>query len=659
MNFRTVCMGCAVFLTAILFSNPVTGAGSVNEPEIDALYSLHKQAAESGDETVAKRIEAEIHRLHGDNVYLSKPVQGTNELSKPETGQEGDWLTPDQKIYQGPVGVSAEHKRSLDLKFGEDNNLYAAVNVGPSEYSSGNIRVFRSADYGKTWTQILNYSGFVYISSISMLVESRNNNVGDSTRVVVFHTVSSSSNFDGAELRYVSIRRDGNGFYSGSIASPAAGNEFTSVSALSDGAYYQGATYIGVVCTEVNDLNTSAQNLRYFRSVNWGSTWVGATIATGFQDFNPSAAYKYTGDSVFIAVERRIAYNDKQIRLIATKFTPTSAHNVRNITSGSLLVYENPCLTIQQSQQSDSMLITAERGSYALSFHSTNYGAAWTNEQNHSGSGNISSTYCSSWPTGDNPFTICWVDNSGGTQLNVLSGKLGTYGNSSTNVNSYNYISNWVLPVCVSVNMSGTNTPAVAYAGSGPLDVYFDMRTSKMFYLTYLPQAMYNPVSNRLNRQDTVRVYLRKYSDYSQIVDSATAPINIHTFEAEIQFGKMDNADYYIEARTRNTIAVWSLIPSTSAGYVWLDVVRYPYYVLGSNEIRVNNALNYYAAYSGDVNQDGIVDGTDTQLIDNDANAFVSGFSVQDLNGDNFVDGTDALYAGNNAYNFVSVVTPP
>jgi len=38
----------------------------------------------------------------------------------------------------------------------------------------------------------------------------------------------------------------------------------------------------------------------------------GATIVTGFQDFNPSAAYKFTGDSVFIAVERKISFSDRQ-----------------------------------------------------------------------------------------------------------------------------------------------------------------------------------------------------------------------------------------------------------------------------------------------------------------------------------------------------------
>ena len=65
-----------------------------------------------------------------------------------------------------------------------------------------------------------------------------------------------------------------------------------------------------------------------------------------------------------------------------------------------------------------------------------------------------------------------------------------------------------------------------------------------------------------------------------------------------------------------------------------------------------------YCIYSGDVNQDGTVDGTDLQLIDNDSYAFVSGYVPTDVNGDDFVDGTDASIAGNNANNFVSVIRP-
>jgi hypothetical protein len=62
--------------------------------------------------------------------------------------------------------------------------------------------------------------------------------------------------------------------------------------------------------------------------------------------------------------------------------------------------------------------------------------------------------------------------------------------------------------------------------------------------------------------------------------------------------------------------------------------------------------------YSGDVNQDGVVDATDVSAIANDASNFIVGYVLSDLTGDNFVDGSDFAIADNNAANFVSVIRP-
>ena len=65
-----------------------------------------------------------------------------------------------------------------------------------------------------------------------------------------------------------------------------------------------------------------------------------------------------------------------------------------------------------------------------------------------------------------------------------------------------------------------------------------------------------------------------------------------------------------------------------------------------------------WTIFAGDVNQDGTVDGSDTQMIDNDAFNFSSGYLATDVNGDSFIDGTDSQIAGNNSDNFVSKITP-
>ena len=650
-----------LFFSLILFTIMILGTSKIvanDLPSVENLQKLHKHALETGDEATAKRIEADILNAQGDAVIKTKPFEGEYKLLNDEPEGEGDWLSQDNKIYEGPVSRASLYKKHVDLKAGEDNNLYAAVNIGETETGYGSIKVYRSADNGKTWSRIMNLVGFSYISTISMLVESRNNLIPDSTRIYVFYTGSSSSTFDNAELKYATIRRNGTGFGGGTIASPSAGNEFTSVSALSDGAFYQNATYIGVVCNEVSNNLLTSQGIKYYSSVNWGASWTGASFVSGFQDFSPSADYKFSGDSVYIAIERRFSATDKQIRMLSTKFTPTSSFYTRAITTGSVNTeFETPCLTIKQNSTTDSMMISCLKNSLAIYYYSTNGGNTWSNESVLSTIDGVNAIYCSSSISGENPFTVCWSESVTGL-LNIRRGSIGNMGSIISNVNQ-NQVSNWVTPVCLTVNTSGHNLTAVAYSEYGPQNLYFDLEANSVLNLSIALQGLYNSITNQLNRQDTIKLYWRNATTPYTIVDSSTAYIDRYTLNSTVYFSRAVNQNHYVEIRTKNTIAVWCYLPADPDNYTNLDLLRNNSNTYGNNMVRINNTLGYYGLYCGDVNQDGIIDGTDNQLIDNDANVFLSGYSVQDLNGDNFVDGSDALIAGNNSFNFISVITPP
>lgn len=90
------------------------------------------------------------------------------------------------------------------------------------------------------------------------------------------------------------------------------------------------------------------------------------------------------------------------------------------------------------------------------------------------------------------------------------------------------------------------------------------------------------------------------------------------------------------------------------------DTLSYDFTISSSQAFGSNLILkgSEYCIYSGDVNQDGIIDGSDGILIDNDAANFNTGYIPTDLNGDEITDGSDALIADNNATNFVSSVLP-
>ena len=70
------------------------------------------------------------------------------------------------------------------------------------------------------------------------------------------------------------------------------------------------------------------------------------------------------------------------------------------------------------------------------------------------------------------------------------------------------------------------------------------------------------------------------------------------------------------------------------------------------------NGQDVYAIYSGDINQDGTVDGSDANFIDNDGAVFAFGYNASDLNGDGATDGTDANFVDNNGLLFLFKATP-
>jgi hypothetical protein len=68
--------------------------------------------------------------------------------------------------------------------------------------------------------------------------------------------------------------------------------------------------------------------------------------------------------------------------------------------------------------------------------------------------------------------------------------------------------------------------------------------------------------------------------------------------------------------------------------------------------------LGRFCNYSGDVDQDGSIDGSDYSLVDNAALIFASGYLAADITGDDAVDGSDASIVDNNSFYFISVIRP-
>lgn len=176
--------------------------------------------------------------------------------------------------------------------------------------------------------------------------------------------------------------------------------------------------------------------------------------------------------------------------------------------------------------------------------------------------------------------------------------------------------------------------------------------------LTMFIEGFYNSGSNT-QVSDTITVELRNAISPFAVQDVATAVVT-SSGNAVLKFGTANDGNYYLAVKHRNSIETWSDAPkalsrSTPHNFILSLAASQAF---GGNQKLVDNSPLRYAVYSGDVNQDRTVDGTDVSLIDNDAANFLSGYVTTDLTGDNFVDGTDFAIADNNAVNFVSAILP-
>ncbi|MBV6477796.1 MAG: hypothetical protein HGGPFJEG_00540 [Ignavibacteria bacterium] len=175
-----------------------------------------------------------------------------------------------------------------------------------------------------------------------------------------------------------------------------------------------------------------------------------------------------------------------------------------------------------------------------------------------------------------------------------------------------------------------------------------------------IQEGFYN-ASDNLNKADTVRAYVHSSSPPYNVIDSSISIVDSVTFTGSFVFNNAVSGTYYISVKHRNTIETWSksggepFVSGSTMNYDFTDLATKAF---GSNMIQVDTSPVRFGIYSGDVNQDGLVEATDNSAIENDASMFTTGYVSTDLTGEDFVDGIDQLIADNNSANFVQKVTP-
>lgn len=155
---------------------------------------------------------------------------------------------------------------------------------------------------------------------------------------------------------------------------------------------------------------------------------------------------------------------------------------------------------------------------------------------------------------------------------------------------------------------------------------------------------------------DTVTVELHSASSPFGVVDVAREVITINGFQT-YEFYSAPAGSYYIVLKHRNGLQTWSAAPvaMTAGGNISYDFTTAASQAYGNNMVLKTGR---YCIYSGDSNQDEVIDGSDGSIIDNDASSFQSGYLSTDLDGNNIIDGTDGSIWDNNASNNIAVIKP-
>lgn len=409
---------------------------------------------------------------------------GSIQVTKPETAPmvEPYWGVGDYPVYIGDVAYLGGY-RQMDMKLGEDGNLYIAINRRNVSGYNGYISVYRSTNGGKNWiftSGVLSAGG--YIGQITMLVEKRHATLDDSTRIVLYFPLSSVSTMDNATLYYATFLRGGGTWYSGQVAAPTSGNKFQYPSACSDGMYYSTATYLHCVVQEVTNAGVHYRT-HHYRSTDWCLSHTAGIINTTYADFYPSAGFSRevttSSDSIYVAVERRFSTTNVALRLLILPEIPSAVNSTYYLAGSGSAKYEKPCITVQQEYSTTprKILVTCTKDTASIRSarycYSTNSGASWQIDYYLGGSTTMADfTVCNSDSTtaGTGNFIGAFV-NVAGDSITVRRGVLGSMGTYLYKRNAHTG-TGLLAPVVAVYKEGGVKYSAFAYAGLGPTNVY-------------------------------------------------------------------------------------------------------------------------------------------------------------------------------------------
>jgi hypothetical protein len=156
---------------------------------------------------------------------------------------------------------------------------------------------------------------------------------------------------------------------------------------------------------------------------------------------------------------------------------------------------------------------------------------------------------------------------------------------------------------------------------------------------------------------DQVNVELHTDGNYSNIAYSS-GPVNLSTggIVTINDIPAVSSGPYYITIKHRNSIETTSGAAVSFAG----STISYDFTTAATQAYGDNMKLmgTDYSIWSGDVNQDGIIDSGDMNPVENASIGITFGYVPEDVNGDGLVDSGDMNIVENNSIGIIMVQVP-
>jgi hypothetical protein len=159
------------------------------------------------------------------------------------------------------------------------------------------------------------------------------------------------------------------------------------------------------------------------------------------------------------------------------------------------------------------------------------------------------------------------------------------------------------------------------------------------------------------NISDKITIELHDPTIYTNLIASYPNTDLKDDGTASLKIPVSISGSYYLTIKHRNSIETTSASPLLISPHtISYDFTSSSAQAFGSNQKRMPQA--YSAIFSGDVNQDGIVDTGDMNVIDNASAILLSGYNAADINGDGIVDTSDMNIVDNNSASITTVQLP-